>query len=248
MNIFKLTCLSLSFVLIFITQSYATWSIIVVDPKTKQIGIAGASCTQSVYGIGAIVPGKGAIVVQAMSNYFARVKGFEMIIAEAKPSEILKAMMDPQYSPEMQQYAIVTVKYIDSPATYTGSSAFAYKGALTDKGVSVQGNILADSAELQLIMNTVLKAQQNNLSIEDVLMLGLEAGAQLGGDKRCGDTKALSAFITVANPGDDRKNPYLNLVVYGLPEKVNAIEALRRKFNEWKTKKINDPFQTKKGD
>jgi uncharacterized Ntn-hydrolase superfamily protein len=245
MKIFKRTSLTFFLLIIFTIQSFATWSIIVVDPKTKQIGIAGASCTQSVYGIGAIVPGKGAIVVQAMSNYFARVKGFEMIIAEATPSEILNAMMAPQYSPEMQQYAIVTVKYLDSPATYTGSLTFAYKGALTAKGVSVQGNILADSAELKLVMNTVLKAQQDNLSIEDVLMLGLEAGAKLGGDKRCGDTKALSAFITVANPGDDRKNPYLNLVVYGLPEKVNAIEALRQKFNDWKTNRVNDPFQIK---
>jgi hypothetical protein len=50
---------------------FATWSIIVVDPKTKKIGIAGASCTPSVYGIGAIMPGKGAIVVQANGNAFA---------------------------------------------------------------------------------------------------------------------------------------------------------------------------------
>lgn len=246
MKAFKLTCLALCFLISFAAESYATWSIIVVDPKTKQIGIAGASCTQSVYGIGAIVPGKGAIVVQAMSNYFARVKGFEMIIAEAPPSEILNAMMAPQYSPEMQQYAIVTVKYIDSAVTFTGSSTTPYKGALTANGIAVQGNTLADSAEVQFVMNAVVKAQQSNLSIEDVLMLGLEAGAQLGGDKRCGSTKALSAFITVANPGDDRKNPYLNLVVYGTTEKINAIEALRKKFNEWKTNRINDPFQTKK--
>jgi uncharacterized Ntn-hydrolase superfamily protein len=237
MKSIKYTCFTFLLFIITATESYATWSIIVVDPKTKQIGIAGASCTQSVYGIGAIVPGKGAVVVQAMSNYFARVKAFEMIIAEATPSEILKAMMAPQYSPELQQYAVISVKYLDSAVTYTGSSTTPHKGALTARGVAVQGNTLADSAEIQFVMNAVLKAQQNNLSIEDVLMLGLEAGAQLGGDKRCGTTKALSAFITVANPGDDRKNPYLNLVIYGTPEKLNAVDELRKKFNEWKEKK-----------
>ncbi|MEO8402983.1 MAG: hypothetical protein ABI480_00250 [Chitinophagaceae bacterium] len=50
---------------IFLHMSAFAWSIIVVDPKTKQIGIAGASCTQGVYGIGAIYPGEGAVVVQA---------------------------------------------------------------------------------------------------------------------------------------------------------------------------------------
>ncbi|MBN8823282.1 MULTISPECIES: hypothetical protein [unclassified Spirosoma] len=48
-----------------VIQAYATWSIILIDPQTKAIGIAGASCTYSVYGIGSIVPGKGAVVVQA---------------------------------------------------------------------------------------------------------------------------------------------------------------------------------------
>ena len=42
-------------------------------------------------------------------------------------------------------------------------------------------------------------------------MFALEAGAKLGGDKKCGDIKALSAFLTVAKPTDDTENPYLNL-------------------------------------
>jgi hypothetical protein len=52
----------------------------VIDPKTKQIGIAGASCTVSVYGIGLILPGKGALVVQANGNAFARLEGFKMLL------------------------------------------------------------------------------------------------------------------------------------------------------------------------
>jgi uncharacterized Ntn-hydrolase superfamily protein len=68
----------------FITQLSATWSIIVIDLKTKEIGIAGASCSRSVYGIGAIIPGKGAVIVQASSNSEARRKGVQMIIAKAQ--------------------------------------------------------------------------------------------------------------------------------------------------------------------
>ena len=78
-------------------SSFATWSIIVVDPKTKEIGLAGASCTSSVYGIGAIVPGKGAIVVQAMSNGLARLQGFRMIMDGATPAAILEAIRSPNY-------------------------------------------------------------------------------------------------------------------------------------------------------
>jgi len=235
MKILKLTFLTLCLLIIFLNHSYATWSIIVVDPKTNKIGIAGASCTNSVYGIGAIIPGKGAVVVQAMSNLFARVKGLEMILANAAPGEILEAMKDPRYDPENQQYAIISVNYLDSPATYTGTSTTPYKGALTAKGISVQGNTLTNAEELQSVLNTAVKAQQDSLSIEDVLMLALEAGAKLGGDKRCGEIKALSAFLTVVKPDDDPKKPYLNLIVNGTDDKVNAVEALRQRFNNWKT-------------
>lgn len=235
MKIFKLTFLTFCLLTIFASDTYATWSIIVVDPKTNKIGIAGASCTNNVYGIGAIVPGKGAIVVQAMSNFFAKVKGLEMIMADATSEEILKAIKDPRYDPENQQYAVICVNYLNSPATYTGTSTTPYKGALTSKGVSVQGNTLANSEELQSVLSTVLKAQKDSLSIEDVLMLGLEAGAKLGGDKRCGDIKALSAFLTVVYPTDDPQKPYLNLIVYGTVDKTNAVEALRQKFNNWKS-------------
>jgi hypothetical protein len=41
----------------------------------------------SVYGIGAIVPGKGAIVVQGMSNKNARNKGLQMTFADVSPQE-----------------------------------------------------------------------------------------------------------------------------------------------------------------
>lgn len=236
MKILKHLCLTFFFVTIFVAQSYATWSIIVVDPKTKEIGIAGASCTYSVYGIGAIAPGKGAIIVQAMSNNEARAKGLKMILADASPQEILKAIKDPMFDPEEQQYAIICVNYWEKPLTYTGTLTTPDKGALTAKGISVQGNTLTNSAELQAVLNAAIKAQKDSLSIEDVLMLALEAGSKLGGDKRCGDTKASSAFLTVTKPNDDPENPYLNLVVYGTDDTVNAVETLRKKFNNWKTK------------
>lgn len=222
--------------IISVVQAYATWSIIVIDPRTKEIGIAGASCTYSVYGIGAIIPGKGAVIVQAMSNGAARAKGLQLIMADAPPEQILEAMKNPQFDPEHQQYAIVCVNYPDKALTYTGSETTAAKGALTEKGISVQGNTLTNPNELQAVMTAALNAQRASLSIEDVLMLALEAGAKFGGDKRCGDRKASSAFLTVARPNDVRQKPYLNLIVNGTDDTVNAVDALRQKFENWKRK------------
>lgn len=77
--------------------SFGTWSIIIVDPVTRQIGIAAASCSPSVYGIGGIVPGKGAIVAQAMSNMKAKNKGMQLLAAGDSPVKILMTIIDPVF-------------------------------------------------------------------------------------------------------------------------------------------------------
>jgi uncharacterized Ntn-hydrolase superfamily protein len=231
----KILCLSILLVTVLCLRSFATWSIIVIDPKTKEIGIAGASCTMSVYGIGAIVPGKGAIVVQAMSNGLARMQGFRMIIEGVQPAAILEKIRHPDYNPEEQQYAVMCLYDINHPATYTGTKNFSHAGTLTGNGISVQGNTLTHPDELQTIFDAAIKAQKDSLSIQDILMLALEAGASSGGDKRCGERKASSAFLTVCKPGDIEK-PWLNLIVYGNDDHTPAVDALRKKFDDWKEK------------
>jgi uncharacterized Ntn-hydrolase superfamily protein len=231
----KKTLLPFIFLLFCSARVFATWSIIIIDPKTNEIGIAGASCTYNCYGIGEIVPGKGAIIVQAMSNSNAREKGLEMIIAEASPQQIIQALRSPSFDPERQQYAVVTVKYFDRPITYTGVSTNAFNGALTKPGVSVQGNTLTSENELKNIMEAVEKAQNAQLDIAETLMLALQAGSNAGGDNRCGEQKASSAFLIVARPGD--RKPYLDLNIFGQGRGgKNAVDLLRKKFEDSKGK------------
>ncbi len=223
----------LALLLVYPNNIFATWSIIIVDERTHEIGIAGASCTPNCYGIGRIIPSMGAIIVQAMSNSQARKKGAEMILAGATPEQIIRALRSPEFDPERQQYAVVTIKHIDSPATYTGDSTAHFNGALMKSGVSVQGNILASDDELRTIMLAVEKGQRDARDIADILMTALEAGSAAGGDRRCGEQKAASAFITVAQPDD--KEPYLDLNILGQENGgQNAVQMLHDEFEKWK--------------
>ena len=175
----------------------------------------------------------GAVIVQAMSNSEAREKGVQLILAESTPEQIIEAMRDPAFDPERQQYAVVTIKYIDSPGTYTGDSTKQYNGALTARGISVQGNTLTNKNELNTIFDAVLKGQNDVLHIAEILMNALEAGDKSGGDKRCGEQRAMSAFIIVAKP--DQKKPYLKLSIFGQRKGgQNAVHMLRNKFEKWK--------------
>jgi uncharacterized Ntn-hydrolase superfamily protein len=231
----KKIVLALILFVIYSNDSFATWSIIIIDSRTNEIGIAGASCTYNCYGIGKIVPNVGAIIVQAMSNNQAREKGIEMILAESAPERVIQALRHPDFDPERQQYSVVTIKYINSPGTYTGDSTKQFNGALTKSGVSVQGNTLTSDNTLEFIMRAVEEGQKKSLNISDILMNALEAGALSGGDKRCGEQKASSAFIIVARPND--KKPHLDLNIFGQGKGgQNAVEMLRKKYEKWKSK------------
>jgi uncharacterized Ntn-hydrolase superfamily protein len=90
---------------------------------------------------------------------------------------------------------------------------------------------------LNKILQVAIKAQKASLRIQDVLMLALEAGAEYGGDKRCGERKASSAFLTVAKPDDGLQHPYINLIINQTDQSTNAVKALRKKYNNWKDNK-----------
>ena len=222
----------------------ATWSIILVDSATGEIGIAGASCSHGVHGIGGIVPGNGAIVAQAMSNMKAKGKGLEMIRSGFSPDSILYTIIDAGFDPNYssQQYGIVCLNSHDRPTTFTGGMISKSCGSFTAKGIAVLGNSLAGDQVLKAVFDTVMSARKRGLTIKETLMKALQAGSIEGGDARCGKQKASSAFITVVKPNDRINNPYFNLWVSGTPGKGNnAVDVLEKMYQRW-TKKIARGF------
>jgi uncharacterized Ntn-hydrolase superfamily protein len=156
----------------------------------------------------------------------------------ATPAAILEKLRQPDFDPEQQQYAIMSMNDIEHPVTYSGTRTVSYAGSLTANGISVQGNMLTNAEEVQAIFDAAVKAQKDSLPIQEILMLALEAGARSGGDKRCGERKASSAFVIVAKP-DDVEKYWLSLIINGNDDHTHAVEALRQKFDDWKARREN---------
>jgi uncharacterized Ntn-hydrolase superfamily protein len=206
-----------------------TWSIVAVDFETGQIGIAGASCTHNVQGIGEVIPGVGVVVVQGMSSDDARDLGMKLLAEGRSPEDIVKAMRNPKFDPEDQQYAVVSMTRDHLPATYTGHQTDTWKGAATAKGVSVQGNSLVSE---DVVANTLKTFHQSKGDLAERLVRALAAGAEAGGDKRCGDQRARSAFVTVFLKDDPASTPWFHLVVYGTKKGGEpAVEHLVNEFD-----------------
>lgn len=226
---------AISLLLLLPNLAMATWSITAVDPKTREVGIAGASCTDFVFGIAGVAPGKGVIVAQAMSNMAAKGVGVKMLLEGASPQDVIAAITNPEFDLNfsLQQYGVAALGFENKPATYTGADTDGWKGAAQGYGVSVQGNILTDAKVVSDALGAFEVASKNSkMSLADRLMAALEAGAASGGDSRCGAQKARSAFVIVAKPTDDIKAPYLRINIPGQEEGgANAVRLLRRAYD-----------------
>lgn len=220
----------------------ATWSITAVDSQTKEVGIAGASCTDFVYGIAGVAPGKGVITAQAMSNMKAKSLGEKMLLEGASPQEVLAAITDPAFDPDfsLQQYGIVALGFEDKSVAYTGTRTPGWNGGLRGTGVTVQGNILTDAKVVSNALAAFQKAAKNKkMNLADRLMAALEAGTRgNGGDRRCGEQRARSAFIVVERStatADGKTPPYLLINITGQEAgKTNPLALLRKKYDEWR--------------
>jgi uncharacterized Ntn-hydrolase superfamily protein len=241
----------------------ATWSITAVDPRTRQVGIALASCIGGgdISEAGALVPGVGVVAAQASTNDDGRRLAVELLASGATPTEVVEKISSRAFDPqplfswlsgrETRQYGVVALGFENSPATFTGSRTIGWAGSLHGSGVSVQGNILPGAE----VAGAVLSSYERTgaCALPDRLMLALEAGAAAGGARRCvPELSARAAFLEVAWPDDPLGESSLRIVVNN-PEDTSGIlrffrqmlrkerraddwtpvRALREQFDRW---------------
>ena len=217
----------------------ATWSIVAVDPTTREVGVALASCiwVDGFRGdqVAELVPGTGAVVAQALSNATARAAIATAIARGDSPAAALSAVTAPGADERLgidlarlRQYGAVTFEA--GPVSYTGAWNGDWAGARAGRGVSVQGNLLRGPE----VVEEALAAYETNAGacLAERLLLALEAGARAGGDRRCAaELSALGAFLEVAQPTDVRGEPGLRLLRSRPNEpSTTAWSELRRRF------------------
>lgn len=179
-----------------------TWSIVGVDPKTGDVGVAVASCVPS-HGdaVAALVPGKGAAATQAGFDVRNRNKVFEAIKAGLTAEAVIAQVTDPAWDKQTdrRQYGVLTMHDgfvraagfttpVRQGAIVGEDGVSRYAGVMADpsRGVSAQGNTLASHEVVQRPLDAYRwddPAGFNRLS--DRLMRAIEAGSIAGGDVRC---------------------------------------------------------------
>jgi len=198
-----------------------TFSIVAVDPKTGDLGVAVAS---KVLAVGAIVPyaqgGVGAIATQAFANTTYGPKGLALLRKGLTPKQVLQRLLAEDKDREHRQVGIVDAK--GRAAAFTGKKCLPWAGHIIGKGYTVQGNILS-SEQVVRAMAEAFESAQGELA--ERLMAALEAGDNAGGDAR---GKQSAALLVVRKGGgyagfDDR---YIDLRVDDHPEPIKELQRL----------------------
>ena len=232
-----------------------TWSIVAVDPVTREVGVGAASCALGVELVLGMVPGKGVVSAQAYTNLYARKQAVKAIGDGATATEALAVAEQSsgklgQSAWKDQQFGVAVLEEPSPRAlAHTGNETLVWAGSKSAGGVSVQGNILR-GAEVVDVAFAAFHSDEGSPDLAERIMRALEAGGEAGGDNRCPfDCPALAAFIAVAGPDEPTSGePSLYLVAprsFGIkgvlehsvvpyvpdPDAPSPVVALREKFD-----------------
>jgi uncharacterized Ntn-hydrolase superfamily protein len=168
-----------------------TWSLIALDGRTGELGIAVAT---RFFAVGArvpfVAPDAGAIATQALVNPYYGIDGLKLLRAGASPEQALGTLL--RDDPGRDHRQIHMVDRAGRAAAHTGSSCMAWAGHRMGDGFSLAGNMLAGPQVLDETAATYL--EQAHLPLAERLILSMQAGEAAGGDSRGRQSAAILIF------------------------------------------------------
>jgi hypothetical protein len=185
----QFACLGFALLGALSATSWATWSIVVVDTSTHEVGVAAATCLSNFdlqAGLPMILVDVGAAAAQSQVDTGAanRIRIRNEMLASTPPNRILTVISqaDPAY--QNRQFGIIDAR--GRAVTFTGTGANPYDSGMTGQTgnliYSIQGNVLTGAPVLTQAQNALVNTPGD---IPEKLMAAMEAAAEMGGDGRC---------------------------------------------------------------
>jgi uncharacterized Ntn-hydrolase superfamily protein len=210
----------------FSSHASATWSIVCVNTRTREVGVSTATCLEDFNlrsGVPVIFVGEGAAAAQSFLDSTGtnrRLIYFSFRDTEETPAEILAQLAVTDAGHQTRQYGIVN--FTGGPVTFTGNragdAATGVTGQIGDVIYAIQGNILTGD-EVVLAAEAAFRAKKGDLGQK--IMAGMEAARALGGDGRCSCTTGPATSCGVPPPGFT-KSAHVGVVVIARVGDTNA--------------------------
>lgn len=203
-------------------SAHATWSILIVNTRTGEMGVASATC---LFGLDLreltplLVTDLGGVTAQSYGDGTGQNRTFirDRMLEGYTPTEILDLLSVFDAGHETRQYGMVDIH--GGVATFSGSMDGQWAGGLTgqvgDLVYCVQGNVLTGEPVVTMAEQAIISTPGD---LPEKLMAAMEAAAAMGGDGRCScnsgdpegcgspppsfDKSAHVGYMLVSRPGD----------------------------------------------
>ncbi|MCC6611970.1 MAG: DUF1028 domain-containing protein [Anaerolineae bacterium] len=200
----------------------STFSIVAVDPKANEVGVAVQS---KFLCVGAVVPwvrgAVGAVATQASTDTSFGPRALDMLETGMTPRAIVEALLASDTDTTGRQFAVVDMQ--GRSASHTAAGCFEFAASRTGEGYACQGNILA-SAEVVPAMAAAFEASAG-ARLAERMLAALFAGQAAGGDRRGQE----SAALVIARPGGGyggKNDRYIDLRVDHHDTPIQELAAL----------------------
>ena len=200
--------------------SLTTFSIAAYCQRTGELGIAVSTAIPAVGAINPFAKARvGAIATQAWSNPYLGIDGLDLLEQGLSPIEVLEQLLKVDADRERRQLSIVDAH--GNVAAFTGREVEPICGHYEGKGYVVAGNLLINQETIRAMADAF---ERTPGPLAERLLVALEAGQAIGGDRR---GKVSAALLVVK----DEEYPCVDLRV---DEHKRPVAELRRIFNIYK--------------
>ncbi len=202
----------------------ATYSIVALDPRTGDLGVAVQS---KFFGVGSVVPfakaGVGAVATQSYANTEYGPRGLALLRQGFSAEGAVHELTQSDPNRRFRQLGMVDAR--GQAAAFTGEKCQDWAGHIIGDYFTVQGNILAGERVVQQMERAFRSARQEGGELADWMMAALAAAENAGGDKRGRQSAALLVVRAKGGyaGGNDR---YIDLRVEDNPAPVTELARL----------------------
>lgn len=215
------------------TLEFHTFSIVAVDPATKETGVAVTTRNPCV---GNAVPwvraGVGAVATQGGTRVEYGPDLLDLLAKGVSPKEALDRLVAADTDRERRQVGVIGIDGRSAQWTgkgqYGGESRGDWVAETSGKTFAVQGNSLVSPDVVHAVARTFQASEGSPRALADRLIEALNAGQLLGGDGRHGETQSAAVLVADPRPGMSRRpdGQTVNINVCEHPEPVKELRRI----------------------
>lgn len=214
---------------------FHTFSIIAVDPRTRETGVAVTTRNPCV---GNAVPwvraGVGAVATQGGTRVEYGPELLDLLARDVSPKDALDQLIKADSDRERRQVAVIGIDGRSAQWTGAGQKGAESRGDWTAEAFgatfAVQGNSLVSPEVVHAVAANFKATEGSPRHLADRLIEALDAGQRLGGDGRHGETQSAAVLVADPRAGMSRR-PDGQTVNINVCEHPDPVQELRRIYD-----------------